>query len=181
MFNLKDLRKIRKQLGLTQSQLAQLSGVSQSLIAKVEAGKLDPTWSKAQAIFSALMHCMNSNKPKAKNIMTKKIIWLEKNESLRRAANLMQNHAISQIPIFEKGKAVGLVSEREIIDNLDNLNRAVGEVMQGAPPILNPEAPLEMLINLLRIYPILLIFDKGKPVGVITKSDLLKINLSQHQ
>ncbi|MFQ5647816.1 MAG: helix-turn-helix transcriptional regulator, partial [Candidatus Aenigmatarchaeota archaeon] len=43
MQEITEIRKIRKKLGLTQSQLAQEARVSQSLIAKIEAGKLDPT------------------------------------------------------------------------------------------------------------------------------------------
>ena len=175
MFDLKDIKKLRKQAGLTQSQLARLSGVSQSLIAKIEAGKLDPTWSKAQAIFSALLHHANSNQPTASQIMTRRIIWLERKEPVKKAVRLMQRHAISQIPVFAEGKPVGLVSEKDIIENLDKLENPVDEIMQEAPPILSPNTPLDLLASLLKIYPILLIFEKGKPSGVITKSDLLKV------
>ena len=38
------ISKIRKQLGLTQIQLANLAGVSQSLIAKLESGRIDPSY-----------------------------------------------------------------------------------------------------------------------------------------
>jgi DNA-binding transcriptional regulator YiaG len=38
----KQLKKIRVQLGITQSELAKAAGVSQSLIAKLESGLVDP-------------------------------------------------------------------------------------------------------------------------------------------
>ena len=49
MFELNEISRLRKQLGLTQAELAKLSGVSQSLIAKLEAGKIEPSYSKAKA------------------------------------------------------------------------------------------------------------------------------------
>ncbi len=43
LFNIEHLKKIRKQLNLTQHQFAKESGVSQSMVAKIESNKLDPT------------------------------------------------------------------------------------------------------------------------------------------
>ena len=40
MFEIDDIVRLRKQLGLTQTELAKLSGVSQSLITKMEAKKV---------------------------------------------------------------------------------------------------------------------------------------------
>ena len=42
MFEIDDIVRLRKQLGLTQTELAKLSGVSQSLITKMEAKKVEP-------------------------------------------------------------------------------------------------------------------------------------------
>ncbi|MBI2647565.1 helix-turn-helix domain-containing protein, partial [Candidatus Woesearchaeota archaeon] len=53
-YELVEVKKIRKKLELTQTQLANRAGVSQSLIAKVESGRIDPTYSKTKKIFSAL-------------------------------------------------------------------------------------------------------------------------------
>ncbi len=59
---LSEIKHLRKKFGLTQSQLAKLSGVSQSLIAKIEADRIDPTFSKAQKIFEAIkMSAMRMN------------------------------------------------------------------------------------------------------------------------
>jgi len=54
---LPDLSRIavmRKRMGLTQTELAEKAGVSQSLIARVEAGTVDPRYSKVEKIFRAL-------------------------------------------------------------------------------------------------------------------------------
>ncbi|MBI2079314.1 helix-turn-helix domain-containing protein, partial [Candidatus Micrarchaeota archaeon] len=43
------LGSLRRKLGITQKELAKLAGVSQSLIAKIEMGKIDPAYSKVLA------------------------------------------------------------------------------------------------------------------------------------
>ena len=65
--------EIRRVLGLTQTELAKLSGVSQSLIAKIESRKIDPAYSKVIAIFEALENRKKQHREgrKAKEIMSK--------------------------------------------------------------------------------------------------------------
>ncbi|MBU4502216.1 MAG: helix-turn-helix domain-containing protein, partial [Nanoarchaeota archaeon] len=48
---LEEIKIRRNKIGLTQTQLARLAGVSQSLIAKIESKKIDPTFSKTKSIF----------------------------------------------------------------------------------------------------------------------------------
>ena len=54
VFDISQLKKIRKQLDLTQFQFAKKAGISQSMIAKIESNKLDPTYSKVKKIELAL-------------------------------------------------------------------------------------------------------------------------------
>ncbi|MBI2575829.1 helix-turn-helix domain-containing protein, partial [Candidatus Woesearchaeota archaeon] len=42
---LANIKTLRKKLGLTQSGFAGQVGVSQSLVAKIEAGRIDPSYS----------------------------------------------------------------------------------------------------------------------------------------
>jgi Predicted transcriptional regulator with C-terminal CBS domains len=44
IINPRELERIRKQVGMTQKELAKLSRVSQSLIAKIERGDVDPSF-----------------------------------------------------------------------------------------------------------------------------------------
>ena len=53
-YELSEIKKIRKNLGLTQTDLSKRANVSQSLIAKIEAGKIDPTFTKTKKIFETL-------------------------------------------------------------------------------------------------------------------------------
>lgn len=52
--SLEEIIRKRKVLNLTQKQVSQLAGVSQSLIAKLESGKIDPSYTKVKAILDVL-------------------------------------------------------------------------------------------------------------------------------
>ena len=51
---IKDITRRRKILGLTQNKLARQANVSQSLVAKIETGRVDPSYSKMMKILIAL-------------------------------------------------------------------------------------------------------------------------------
>ena len=71
MFEIDDIVRLRKQLGLTQTELAKLSGVSQSLITKMEAKKVEPSYSKVKVLIETLQKQERSDKRTAKNICSK--------------------------------------------------------------------------------------------------------------
>jgi len=172
---LQNIKKMRMALGLTQHQFAKQAGVSQSLVAKIEAGKVDPTYSKVKQIEEAL-HLLSSKKEvPLEEIMTKKIITLKTSEKAAEAVKLMNSKNISQIPVVEGNNVVGLVSETSALENAEKIkNSTVAEIMDEEPPIVSVTAGLSVVSNLLKHYPIVLVKKKGTLMGVITKSDLLR-------
>ena len=72
-YELEEIKEIRKKFGLTQSELAKRAGVSQSLIAKIEANMLDPGYSKTKQIFDALENLTQKEELTAQQIMQKKM------------------------------------------------------------------------------------------------------------
>ncbi len=173
-YELVEVKKIRKKLELTQTQLANRAGVSQSLIAKVESGRIDPTYSKTKKIFSALSELEKKEEIKAEQIMTNKIISIQPDTSIKEAINKMKKFQISQMPVIEEHKLIGLISESTILDTLLNSKGdKVRDVMQEAPPIVSKTSSSQVISHLLRHYPMVLVSDEGKLIGLITKSDLL--------
>ncbi|MBS3101752.1 helix-turn-helix domain-containing protein [Candidatus Woesearchaeota archaeon] len=73
-YELEEIRKIRKKLGMTQTELANRAGVSQSLIAKIESGRIDPTYTKTKKIFAALSELEKKEEVKAEQLMASRII-----------------------------------------------------------------------------------------------------------
>src|SRR3989344_5085737 len=98
IFDITQLKKIRKQLDLTQHLFAQKVGISQSMVAKIESGKLDPTYSYVKKIEQSLESFLKNEELKAEDIMTKKIISVKRDTKTKEIIGLLTKHEISQVP-----------------------------------------------------------------------------------
>jgi predicted transcriptional regulator len=173
-YEISEVKVIRKKLGMTQSELASRAGVSQSLIAKIEAGLIDPTYSKAKKIIDALGTIKAKEEQKLSDVMQKKIIHAEPSTRIKEAISMMKRHNISQMPVMHEGKCVGLVTEAIILDSLfAKKPKEVGEIMAECPPIVSKNASISVASDLLRHYPTILVSEHGKITGIVTKSDVL--------
>lgn len=178
MEELKDIGKRRKALGLKQTELAKLAGVSQSLIAKLERGLIDVSYSKAQKIFQALEGVEKKEEVTADQIMTREIKSVKINDLVKNAIILMEKLKISQVPVIRGKVCIGSVTEENIIKtmqktrNIENIKAK--EIMDDSFPSLSKKASLNELASLLVRNPAVLIMDKGKVIGIVTKADMLK-------
>ena len=178
---LSEIKKRRKLLGLKQAELAKLAGVSQSLVAKIESGKIDPSYSKAKAIFETLEKLEAKEERRARDIMTRKLLAVNTSDKVEKAIRIMEKYNISQVPVFERDNAVGMISEQTIMEHvakgmdLKQLAKiSAGKVMDEAPPRVDEETPLKAITALLAHNSAVKKKKKGKVVGIITKADLLK-------
>jgi predicted transcriptional regulator len=178
MQELTEIQKLRKSLDWTQKELANRSGVSQSLIAKVEANKIDPTYSKIMNIFDALNQASHHDKIKVSDIINREIISISPNVTIAQAIMLMKKHGISQMPVIDH-HPIGLISEGVLLDSISRYSTEeikiipVKDIMTECPPILSPDCPFEIITSLLKHYPMVLVKDKEKVCGLVTKSDVL--------
>ena len=170
----------RRKLGLTQSQLANMAGVSQSYIAKLEAGKIEPSYIKVKAIFESLDKLERKKEVQASEIMNKNIVGIDASSTINEAVEKMRDHGYSQLPVMEGDKPIGGLSERTVLEKIlnpsDEINPSslkVREIMEESFPQVADDAPLTLLSSLLKYYPAVLVQNKGNIVGIITKADLL--------
>jgi predicted transcriptional regulator len=173
---IEEIKDIRKKLELTQSDLAKRSSVSQSLIAKIEAGNIDPSYSSVTKIIDTLEALSEKKSLKAKDIMQKKIITAEDKISISDAIKKMKKHQISQMPVTKDGTTVGLVSENSILNAFLNKKESlnVKDIMEEVPPMITKDTNIDVVSSLLRFFQIIIVSEKGKPIGLITKADLLE-------
>ena len=182
--SLEEVAKKRRMLDLTQKQLAKLAGVSQSLIAKLESKKIDPSYTKVKAIFGVLERLEIKTEVHAGEVLHNEVVGVQKSDPVSKAVRLMTDHGYSQLPVFDGEHAVGSISEKTMLgqvsagkDLAQISTLSVGDIMEEAFPQVGEDAPLPLISSLLQVYPAVLISKKGKVVGIVTKADLLKMLL----
>lgn len=175
MMEIQNLKKMRMTLGLTQHQFAKQAGVSQSLIAKIESGRVDPTYSKVKQIEESLRLLSAKQELPLEEIMTQKIITAKPSEKAAEVIKIMNSKNISQVPIVDGDNVIGLVSEASALEHAEKLKSCtVSEIMEEVPPIVPLTTNLSVVSNLLKFSSIVLIKKKGKLAGIVTKADLLR-------
>lgn len=168
------LKKLRLDAELTQRQLAELVGVSQAHIAKIEGGRVDPRLSTVNKILQVLTIEEGKN---CGEVMTKRVISVKPTDKIVKVSELMMKHAISQLPVIEYKRVIGTVTEESITRNLSSTiaDERVESVMQPPLPSVPEDTNVSMIKPLLKDHPGVLVVKKGDVVGIITRSDLLKI------
>ena len=183
--SIEELRKTRKSLGISQKELARVSGVSQSYIARLEKGEINPAYDKVRKIFEYLNSSGNRARDisiKAGLIMTKDVITCDMNDSIIFALNKMREKGYSQLPVVTSDKRIiGTITEADINDmlikgtSIESLKHlTVRKVMGNVLPQLDKDSPISMIYPLLKYSNAVLIVDGTELKGIITKADILK-------
>jgi len=172
---LNELAKMRKEVGMTQADLAIEVGVSQSYIARLERGSIDPKLSVVTKIIEILTHRQSKT---CSEIMTPNPVTVDARDQASHAVGLMQKHNFSQIPVIRGTQIIGLVTERDIIRNLqhDMNELSVQAVMSPeSVPIIDETTTIDIITPLFQNYQAILVHNQGRIRGIITRSDLLKL------
>ena len=175
------IKQARIKLRLTQRELAASAGISTSMINQIESGRCKPSYETAKRIFEVLGSYEGKAAMKAREICNLKLISIQKNEPLQMAIEKMRNNSISQMPVFDGSKVVGVLSEdivaRSIVEGEGKnfLGRSISMIMEPPPPIVDMSTPAKALIPLVRFTKCVLVSEKGEVVGIVTVSDTLKM------
>lgn len=167
------IKKLRIQAGLTQKKLAVLAGVSQAHIAKIEQGKVDPRLSTVNRIMSVLRR---GEERRCLDIMTRTVIFVGSGDTVLKASEVMVRNAVSQLPVLDRGRVVGTITEQSIVRNLrSNLaGEKVVRVMDSPLPEVQEDTTIDDVRMVLERSPGVLVKKGRETVGIIARSDLLK-------
>jgi len=196
--DLEEIRQMRKRLDLSQRELASLAGVSQSLIAKIEKGSIDPSYDNVRKIFNAFEGILKKRALEGKNmgarftvgdLATRGVISISPEASLAEAVDKMMKGRFTQLPVMVEDRIVGGVTDDRIrdytIEQTRNQRMSYDEVMQTrvemimeAPfPILSEDTPIELASLHLQREEAVLVTRRGTIVGILTSADFLDLGL----
>lgn len=127
---------------------------------------------------------------KVKDIMTKNVVTIEREDTLRSALILMRKHDIHHLPVVNGEKLVGIVSDKDIyrplpslVDVKDKVDLGeildtirVKKIMSHPVKAVAPSMDAQDLARFLlkykfRCFPVV---SGGKVAGIITTTDLLR-------
>lgn len=92
---------------------------------------------------------------------------------------LMKQHDISQVPVVEDGRLVGIVTEVELLDHMlmaghpHDPAESIEALVRPKVATVTPDTPLETLMSLFTTRRVVLVTEEEQVVGIITKIDLL--------
>lgn len=172
----KHLKRCRKALKLTQSELSKLCGISQSVIAKVENESVDARASTLKKIVDALNRLQFPDKPHTVNdIMVQDLITLSSEDSIQNAIEKMISSNVSQLPVLSKsGSLVGLVSEASLLSFDAQITDSVQNVMQANAVVVNHDISISEARDLLSSKEALLVTKNGRLVGLVSRMDMVR-------
>ena len=113
------------------------------------------------------------------------LVAVPSHEKVGRAIDTLQEFGISQVPVAKSDKPenlseiIGSIRERSLLDRVfrdrDAIERDVASVMEGPLPVVQSSAGVEeMFADLSRGAEAVVVVDGDKPVGVLTRADLLE-------
>ena len=118
---------------------------------------------------------------KVKDIMTKDVIFVEKDTPVFEAMRLMAKNNITGVPVVEDDMTlIGILSEQDVLRLFhtyrDEKDRTVNNFMSQPAIHFDEEEPLLDVCYRLRDNPIrrIPVISQGKVVGIISRSDILK-------
>lgn len=120
---------------------------------------------------------------KIRSIMTKDVITIQQNSSIRDAAKLMTSKSVSGLVVAEGGlvvadkdKPIAVISERDIIRGILLKKTKVKDVMSKNFVLISPLTKFSEISKSLREKKIqkFPVVENGKLVGLITETDVIE-------
>lgn len=131
---------------------------------------------------------------KVKEVMTKNVIYVDKDINLRHVLKLMKKHEITKIPVVEDKKLIGVITDNMIAVKLGSIRKKgipasrlhASSVTDKEFDTVSPDTDIETILKKVgEPGPTMLnVVENDKLVGVVTKANLLHLvnsDLKLHQ
>jgi len=118
---------------------------------------------------------------KVRDVMVREVITMDENSTVKEAVDNMNEFQIGSLIVLEKGKAKGIVTERDFLRRViaeakDVTNTKVKEIMTTPLVVVEPSTDLEEAMKLMFQNKIkkLAVVDANKLVGIVTLTDIAR-------
>ena len=107
------------------------------------------------------------------------LLRLQVGEPVRRALALVEQHEVTQLPVFSGDEVVGTIYDSEILKGVlgdaATLDRPVESLMSESLPVVRSDQPVDDVTRLLAARnPAVLVREEGRVVGILTRFDMLQ-------
>jgi CBS domain-containing protein len=105
-----------------------------------------------------------------------KVATISKSITLSHAAKIMSREQIGSLVLLKRNKAYGIITERDIIKNIDKLDEDIKKVMSKKLITISAWADLEEAATVMKNNNIkrVLVRDKeDKVIGIVTATDII--------
>ncbi|MDY6765760.1 MAG: CBS domain-containing protein [Candidatus Nanohaloarchaea archaeon] len=172
---LADLRErvaeLRQDAGLTQAAAADAAGVSQSFVAKLEAGESVPNYADAARLYNTLEAEHRGGEATAAEVMTAAVVTVAPGDTVAEASATMTDHGFSQLPVVADGDPVGSVTSRRLLEV--EPGELVRDYMGPAFPAVPGDTGVTAVAELLDTANAVLVRENSEIDGIITAADVL--------
>jgi cystathionine beta-synthase len=108
-----------------------------------------------------------------------RLLAVQADEPVRRALQIVEQHDITQIPVFRGKELVGTVYDNEllkrVLENSSVLEQKISALMGDPLPVVGADEPLSSVTRLLATRtPAVLVRENGDVTGILTRFDMLQ-------
>lgn len=98
-------------------------------------------------------------------------------DAVKKIIRLMKQHGISQLPVLDGERLLGIISESDLVQALlrdhENIDRPIDGLIDQSYVVVPPETPLQRLAAIFGEGKVALVQEGGKVRGLVTKIDFI--------
>jgi cystathionine beta-synthase len=106
------------------------------------------------------------------------IVTATSGERVRDVIEKLKSRGISQVPVVDGGKLVGIVAEvdllRHLVSGAGTLDSPIGSLVEGDYATVSPDTKIELLQGVLTDAKLAIVLDGERVAGLVTKIDLIE-------
>ena len=115
-----------------------------------------------------------------KQFMTRGIMDIDKNETIKNACKKMIEFGISSLAVLENEKIVGFLTKKDIIDGIAkgfSVDEKIKKIMSKNLVFCDSSVPIEEVLDIMANFQVrhILIKEKGEFIGIFSLKDIIDL------